>query len=90
VCHHPIGDVSGADLLGFRVTDLTLHAWDLARAIGADDTLDVDLVELIWSRVEPILPVLVDTGLFGDGPSGAVGDDAPTQLRLLDATGRRP
>jgi len=32
VCHHGLGDIPGAQVLPFRVGDLTLHAWDLARA----------------------------------------------------------
>ena len=34
--------------------------------------------------------VYPQTGVFGAGPSGKVGDDAPLQVRLLDLTGRRP
>src|SRR4051794_34185823 len=34
---HPLGEISGRDFLEFRVFDITLHAWDLARSIGADD-----------------------------------------------------
>jgi hypothetical protein len=30
------------------------------------------------------------SGFFGSGPSGAVGEDAPLQTRLLDLSGRRP
>lgn len=90
VCHHPVGDVPGEMLLGFRVTDLALHAWDLARAIGADETLDPDLVDLLWQRLEPLGPALAAMGLFGAGPSGEVGADAPVQQRLLDVSGRRP
>ena len=37
--HHPVGDVSGEQLVGFRIGDLALHAWDLARAIGTNEEL---------------------------------------------------
>jgi hypothetical protein len=30
------------------------------------------------------------TGVFGSGPSGTLGPDAPLQDRLLDLSGRRP
>lgn len=89
-CAHPAGDFPGALLLGLRVTDATMHTWDLARAIGADETLSADLVETVWASVEPIAPVLTASGRFGDGASGGVGEQAPLQTRLLDATGRRP
>lgn len=89
-CHHAIGDIPGEMLFGFRVSDLTLHSWDLARAIGADEELDPELVALLWERMEPMGPVLGSLGLFGTGPSGSVGADAPLQHRLLDVSGRRP
>ncbi len=31
--HHPAMDMPGAQLLGFRIGGLTLHSWDLARAV---------------------------------------------------------
>jgi uncharacterized protein (TIGR03086 family) len=89
-CHHPAGDIPGEMLLGFRVSDMTLHAWDLARAIGADEELDPELVALLWERMEPMGPALGATGLFGAGPSGEAGEDAALQHRLLDLSGRRP
>lgn len=49
---HPLGSITGGDLLGFRLFDITLHAWDLATAIGADDSLPVDLVEDVIAIVE--------------------------------------
>jgi len=90
VCHHPVGDISGAQLLGFRIGDLTLHTWDLARAAGVDESLDPALVELVWNDLAPMAPMIGSLGVFGSGPSGQVAEDAPLQLRLLDLTGRRP
>lgn len=89
-CHHAIGDIPGEMLFGFRVTDMTLHAWDLARAIGADEELDAELVQLLWERMQPLAPFIAETGRFGSGASGEVGEDAPLQARLLDLSGRRP
>ena len=90
VVHHPRGEFPGMVLLGFRTGDFALHAWDLARAIGADETLPEDLVNQVWSGIEPMLPIIGTLGAFGEGPSGTVPEDAPLQTRLLDATGRRP
>ncbi len=89
VCNHPRGDFPGAVLLGFRTGDFALHAWDLARAIGADETLNGELVAFVWDGIQPMLPVIGTLGAFGDGPSGTVPENAPLQTRLLDATGRR-
>ena len=90
ICHHPRGDFPGGVLLGFRIGDFALHAWDLARAIGADETLNGDLVAVVWEGIQPMLPVIGTLGAFGEGPSGSVAENAPLQSRLLDATGRRP
>jgi len=90
VVHHPMGDFPGAQLLGFRIADLTLHGWDLSRAIGTDDTINPDLVAAVWSQLEPLSPFIDQIGVFGMGPSGEVPDDADLQRRLLDLSGRRP
>jgi uncharacterized protein (TIGR03086 family) len=90
VVHHPMGDMPASQVLGFRLMDNTLHAWDLARGIGADDTLDPRLVEAVWGQLAPVAEMLPAIGVFGAGPSGTVRDDADPQQRLLDLTGRRP
>ena len=90
VVHHPAMDMPGAQLLEFRIGGLTLHAWDLARATGDDETLDTALVQAVWTQLSPMAPFIAQTGVFGIGPSGDVGEDAPLQRRLLDLSGRRP
>lgn len=90
VFQHPAGDMPGAQVLQFRVTDLVVHQWDLAQSIGADETLDPGLVHEVWDAIAPMVPVMAVSGVFGSGPSGTVAEDAPLQDRLLDAMGRRP
>ena len=89
IVHHPAMDMPGAQLLGFRIGGLTLHAWDLARGCGGDETLDSELVEAVWALLSPMAPFIAQTGVFGLGPGGEVGQDAPLQVRLLDLSGRR-
>jgi len=89
-CHHPVGDMPGSQLLGFRIADLALHAWDLARAIGAEEALPPEVLDVVWEAMAPLASVIGGTGLFGDGPSGSVPEDAPLQARVLDLSGRRP
>ena len=43
--HHPVMDMPGGQLLGFRIGGLTLHTCDVARGAGGDETLDSELVE---------------------------------------------
>ncbi len=90
VVAHPAGDFPRPMFAGFRVADSAAHAWDLARAIGADEELDGDLLQFLWDDAQPRREMLVATGMFGEGPSGTVGDDAPLQTRYLDLLGRRP
>ena len=80
----------GAQMLRFRASDLLVHRWDLARAIGVDDTLDPMLVQEVWDAISSMVPMMATSGVFGNGPSGEVTDDAPPHVRLLDAMGRRP
>ncbi|MDQ2882560.1 MAG: hypothetical protein M3Y48_15515 [Actinomycetota bacterium] len=61
---HPMGELPASQLLGMRVTEWTIHAWDLARALDADETLDADLIELIYARLAPRIEVLAGTGYF--------------------------
>jgi uncharacterized protein (TIGR03083 family) len=90
IVHHPAMDMPGAQLLGFRIGGLTLHARDLAHASGGDETLDSELVEAVWAQLSPMAPFIAETGVFGVGPSGEVGEGARLQVRLLDLSGRRP
>jgi uncharacterized protein (TIGR03086 family) len=89
IVRHPQGDISGRTFLYYRVGDLLLHGWDLARSTGGDDQLDDDLVPDVWREYQPLLPAATENGAFGEGPAGDVPDDAPLALRLLDVTGRR-
>ena len=81
---HPLGEISGRQFLDFRVFDITLHAWDLARSIGADERLDRDLVDVVMSIVEDGPPGMG----FGLAELGQVAATASAQDRLLDLTGR--
>lgn len=82
---HPAGTITGREFLAFRIFDITLHAWDLATAIGSDPLLDRGLVEVVLE--------IVTTGPEGMGFGltrlGEVADGAGDQAVLLDLTGRR-
>jgi uncharacterized protein (TIGR03086 family) len=87
---HPAGDFPRSVFIGFRITDGAVHAWDLATGIGADTTLNEDLAQFMWENGEPQRDMLVASGMFGEGPSDTLGDDASAQSRILDLLGRRP
>jgi uncharacterized protein (TIGR03086 family) len=90
IVQHPAMDMPGAQLLGFRVGDLLVHSWDLARAIGADETLDPEVVAVVATNIEPMRPFIGQVGMFGEGPSGTLDNNADAQTALLDLMGRRP
>lgn len=90
VTHPAVGEIPAGQFIGMRTMDALLHSWDLARAVGGDETLPADLVSQAWAALEPMAPIIGQLGVFGSGPSGEVGEDAPIQDRLLDLTGRRP
>lgn len=66
--------------------DLAVHAWDLARGIGAAERLDEELVRELLGFVEPQVNQLAGTSLFA--PPVEVGEDADVQTRLLALLGR--
>ncbi|GLW90170.1 TIGR03086 family metal-binding protein [Actinokineospora globicatena] len=87
---HPVGPVPGHQAVTFRVTEHLVHAWDLARALDLDDTLDPELVEHTWETLHGMAAVIGTLGIFGTGPSGTLDETSPLQDRLLDLLGRRP
>ena len=85
---HPSGDLSVQTFLRFRIGDLAVHAWDVARGAGLDETLPPRLVSGLWDMVVPHLDDMRAMGAFGDGASQNLPWDTPLQARLLDAFGR--
>lgn len=88
--HLSFGDAPGEVYLWQMTFDLTVHAWDLARALGASEALDPDLVEHVygWAQKQGFGESNSFAGIF-DEPV-AVGEGASTQDRLVALTGRRP
>jgi uncharacterized protein (TIGR03086 family) len=84
--HVSYGDVPAHAYVDEVATDVLVHTWDLARAVGADEQLDPELVQLALERLDGQQEMLASTGLFGTPV--VVADDAPPQTRLLAALGR--
>jgi uncharacterized protein (TIGR03086 family) len=68
--------------------DVLVHTWDLARAIGLDETLDADEVHRYVEGMEPIDQLLRESGQYG--PRVPVSDGADEQTRLIAFLGRQP
>jgi uncharacterized protein (TIGR03086 family) len=87
VAHHPVGNRSGLDLLRMRTLDLTLHAWDLARSLGLDETLDPELSGHLLSHCMYLVEELRGHGLYALAGEQDGGPTAPGR-ELLRLTGR--
>ena len=82
---HPLGEITGYQFLEFRVYDITLHAWDLARSIDADEDLGSSLVDAVIRIVENGPPGMG----FGVQALALAQPEASQQAKLLDLCGRQ-
>jgi uncharacterized protein (TIGR03086 family) len=85
----PIGPVPverAADVVG--ALELLVHTWDLARAVGGDETLDREAVIRTHESLRPHYAALQATGAFE--PQAVPPVDADPQTAFLYFTGRRP
>jgi uncharacterized protein (TIGR03086 family) len=86
--HLSYGDWPAREYLKHITSFRGLRAYDIAKFIGVDPTLPVDLVQGLWEVLSPQAEEWRKMGVFG--PAVAVPDDAPLQDRLLGLTGRQP
>ncbi len=86
IVHLSFGDFTGSDYLSQVVSDVIIHSWDLARAVGGEDRLDPALVAFVDGFLSPQIDAWRNAGAFG--PAVDVGTDADVQDRLLAQTGR--
>ena len=86
--HLSYGDRPAEGYCAEMTSDLLVHSWDLARGIGADETLDPELVDFVYAQFAPHADALAQSGLCA--PPVDVPEDADRQTRLLALSGRRP
>ena len=84
----PMGEVPAEVFIGIMSNDTVIHAWDLARAVGADDELPDDLARSAYDMMSPFDDMLRASGMFG--PRIDVGEDATATQRLVAFSGRQP
>jgi uncharacterized protein (TIGR03086 family) len=82
----PLGSATGASRLHWRISDLIVHAWDLAQATGQPLDLPTDLVEQVLAFVGDELPRQSRARRFD--PAQDVAADAPAIDRLIAFSGR--
>jgi uncharacterized protein (TIGR03086 family) len=84
--HVSSGDIPAGEYLQQVFTDLVIHRWDLARAIGADDTIDPVDAATIYEQMKPMEDQMKSWGAYGDRIEAREGAD--TQTKLLALFGR--
>src|SRR5437868_13696997 len=74
--HLSFGDFPGREYAMQLFADHLIHAWDLARAIGADEQLDSELVEACTTWFAPVEDAYRSAGATADRPPVPDGADA--------------
>jgi uncharacterized protein (TIGR03086 family) len=83
----PMGTVPKTVPMGISASDMLIHTWDLARAIGADETLPAAAVTATHSGLQRF----PEQAMRGEGMFGAAvecADDADEQTKMLSFAGR--
>jgi uncharacterized protein (TIGR03086 family) len=77
----PFGPMPAEQMIGRLVaTDVLVHTWDLARAVGGDETLPVDAVEGAYSGLKPMDAMIRQPGVFGPKVEPPAGADLQTEF----------
>jgi uncharacterized protein (TIGR03086 family) len=77
----PFGPMPAEQLIGRLIsTDVLVHTWDLARAVGGDERLDQDAIAGAYSGLKPMDAMIRQPGVFGAKVAAAEGDDLQTEF----------
>ena len=76
----------GRLLAVYMQVDTLVHTWDIARAVGADESLDEELCRRCYERFLPVDEAMRSTGAFG--PKLGYAEDDPIQVKALRFFGR--
>lgn len=77
----PFGPMPAEQLIGrVLATDVLVHTWDLARAVGGDENLPADIVAGAYSGLKPIDAMLRQSGVFGPKVEAPEGADLQTEF----------
>src|SRR5436309_13551169 len=79
-------EVPAEDYISEVMTDLAIHGWDLARAIGDDEAIDPEIVNRLYKEFKDREGELKVIGMFG--PKVFPPKGADRQTRLLAIFGR--
>ena len=83
----PMGEMPAPMFLGrILSSDILVHTWDLARAVGGDEKLDANAVTQSFSGLKPMDAMIRQPGIFGPKVESAA--DAEEQEQFLNFLGR--
>ena len=83
---HPMGNIRGRTVIGFRISDSLVHGWDLAKALGEEVILDPELCEYCLDFWFPMAATLPSSGFYKDAKMPP--EDADVATRLISFLGR--
>jgi uncharacterized protein (TIGR03086 family) len=86
----PWGTFTGEFVARMYTLEMTVHAWDLAAALGSTGVLDPKLAEYTLSFAPEMLPAEMRGGEVPFGVVVPVAADAPAYDRLAGFMGRQP
>jgi uncharacterized protein (TIGR03086 family) len=85
----PFGEVPAGMAVNIAIFDVTIHAWDLAKATGQSTDLDPEVLAVAYQVAQGLLSDdMRNSGVFG--PEVSVPEDAPMASRLAGLAGRQP
>ena len=82
-----MGSVPGKQLLGYRITDNVVHAWDLHVAVGKPQIVPDHFAEWLLDFWQPAAAQIAESGFFGE-PQAPASESAGD--RLIALLGRTP
>ena len=83
--HLSFGDLPALAYVKQMAVDSVIHAWDLARGTGRDETIDPDLAAMAYEELEQTAEDWRSGGAFG---AATTPRDRSTQAKLLALSGR--
>ena len=87
IVHLSFGDFPASEYAYQLFADHLIHGWDLARGIGADETMDPELVDACATWFAAMEAAYRQGGAIAERPEVPEGADA--QSKLLAAFGRK-
>lgn len=86
--HLSFGDAAAEEYGWQMTTDLAVHGWDLATALGADAAIPDELASRLLAYIEPQVSMWSGTSMFAEPVT--LPADAPAPARLVALLGRQP